>query len=141
KCPLNPVDDEQREGQGEREYRAHAAVLETGAAHQASLRRRPILLAREEADAHPFPPGGQVAVVSRLTLPRGGALGEEQLGPAAARLLLLARQPVAQGGNEVIVGQLIVLTSPQREQGHALARAAGLYLFRPFGIGRRDEAE
>ena len=66
-----------------------------------------------------------------LGVPERRPFGQPQLGPPPAGLPLLAGQPVADRGDEVVVRQLVV---PARRSG--LLRALG---FGPFGIGRRDQ--
>ena len=66
-----------------------------------------------------------------LGVPERRAFGQPQLGPAPAGLPLLAGQPVAERGDEVVVRQLVVLA---RRSG--LLRALGVG---PFGVGRRDQ--
>ena len=83
-CSERPPAAERQECQGEREQGAANGVIAAGLPHHLLLRRRPVLLAGEQADVGPFPPGRQVAVF-RLVAPGGGALGQAQLGPAAAR--------------------------------------------------------
>ncbi len=54
-----------------------------------------------------LPPRRQMPVLG-LRLPQGGPFRQPQLGPSAARFPLLARQPVAQGVDEVVVRELVV---------------------------------
>ena len=44
----------------------------------------------------------------RPIAPEGGERGKAQLDTSSARLALLAREPVSQGRNEVVVRELIV---------------------------------
>ncbi len=67
-----------------------------------------------------------------LRLPQGGPFRQPQLGPSAARFPLLARQPVAQGVDEVVVRELIVL--PARQGRQLTCR-----LEEPFRVGGRDQ--
>ena len=57
---------------------------------------------------------------SRASPATGGPFRQPQLGPSAARFPLLARQPVAQGVDQVVVRELVVL--PARQGRQAVAR-------------------
>ena len=75
---------------------------------------------------------GQVAVL-RLRVPDRRAFGQPQLGATAAGLPLLARQPVAQRVDQVIVGELIVSL--------ALAARAASLARSTFRVSRRDQPQ
>ena len=63
-------------------------------------------LIRQQAGAEPLPPGRQLFTLWPQT-PELGPVGQTQLRAAAGRLALLSRQPLAQGGDQVIVRQLV----------------------------------
>ncbi len=76
--------------------------------HHPPLRVRPLLPFGQPADAQIFPPRRQLLVL-RFGVPEGRALSQPQFRSTAPRFLLLSREPVAQRGDQIVVGELEVL--------------------------------
>ncbi len=102
-----------------------------GLAQHRLLNRRAVLRRHEPHRGQILPPRRQMPVLG-LRLPQGSPFRQPQLGPSAARFPLLARQPVPQGVDEVVVCELIVLSARQGRQ--AVARGT-------FRVGGRDQAK
>ena len=77
---------------------------------------------------------GQLAIL-RASIPHRRPIRQQQFGPAPARFLLLAGQPLPYRVNQIIVGQLVVFLARLR-----LENGIAVCLF-PFRVGRRDEAD
>ena len=99
---------------------------------QHRLLRRGTVLRRYEPHRRQILPRRRQVPVLGLRLPQGGPFRQPQLGPSEARFPLFARQPVAQGVDEVVVRELIVLSARQGRQ--AVARGT-------FRVGGRDQAK
>ena len=74
--------------------------------HQGPLRGGPALAFGERADGKPFPECGKLFVLTQ-GIPARRTFREPELRAPLASFPLLAGQPVPQGGNKVIVGQLV----------------------------------
>ena len=81
-----------------------------------------------------LPPRRQMPVLG-LRLPQGGPFRQPQLGPSAARFPLLARQPVAQGVDEVVVRELVIFLTRLDLRGRFVCPRL------PFRVGRRDQPD
>ena len=103
--------------------------------HHGPLRSRPVLRFRQRPDTEPFGHGRQVAVFW-FGVPEGRAFGEFEFRPTAAGFLLFAREPIKERGDEVVVGELVVLLSGTRR-----ADALPLALLLAFGVGGCDESQ
>ncbi len=91
--------------------------------------------AGKQQDVQPFEQRRETAA-AWICVPQVDAVGQEQLGPATARLLLLPGEPFLQRRHQVIVGQVIVPPC-----GSRIAGAGALLSFEPRRVGRRDQTE
>src|SRR5262249_41375106 len=98
--PFN--DGPAEEGKDDRYEASAHRVVARGLAHHLSLRRRPIPLVRQPPESTPLPERRQLPIF-RAGVPNGGAIGQQKLAATAARLLLLAGEPIADGWDQIIV--------------------------------------
>ena len=129
----NHIPDHESDQQQNRQGAPPADRMDApGLAQHRLLNRRAVLRRYEPHRRQILPPRRQMPVLG-LRLPQGGPFRQPQLGPSAARFPLLARQPVPQGVDEVVVGELVVL--PARS-GSPWLVARGT-----FRVGGRDQAK
>ena len=107
-------------------------MLAGGRPHHLPLGRRPGPWAVSQRISSHCASDGSCRFSGRASTAR--TIRQQQFGPAPPRFLLLAGQPVPQGGNEVVVGELVVFLArlaPEDVDSSLLA----------FRVGRRDEAD
>ncbi len=69
-----------------------------------------------------------------LPLPQRGPVGQPQFGTAATRFSLFLSQPLPQGRDQIVVGQLVIFLTGR---DGCLGRISG----RACGIGGRDQPD
>src|SRR5262249_4425843 len=104
---MNTQASQRQDRQAHGQNRSPHGMVTASLVHPRALWASPVLSPGKEFDVRPFPPGGQMPIL-RLAVPEGCPFCQPQFSSTTPGLLLLAGQPVPQGGHQVIVGQLVV---------------------------------
>ena len=103
-----------RGGARDQDTRGAEEMASARGLHDLTFQLAPAVAGREDCDSQPLRDRGQLLRLTPVA-PQGSTLREAEFRPAAPRFPLFRRQPLAQGGHEEIMSELIMrLAAPDR---------------------------